>query len=138
MSATPGGAPLTDAYGTPVVTGGSGSDQDIRWVQGYDLSLITDDGVNQTVDAKGAGQIGISTNGTPFYAESYEAAYVVLPIATKTFFFNTALVTSTDMNTFISTGTVPGASDLAQFITCLLYTSPSPRDRQKSRMPSSA
>ena len=25
-----------------------------------------------------------------------------------------------------------------QFINCLLYTSPSPRDRQKSRMPSSA
>src|SRR5665213_479162 len=25
-----------------------------------------------------------------------------------------------------------------QFIICLLYTSPSPRDRQKSRMPSSA
>ena len=28
--------------------------------------------------------------------------------------------------------------DAAQGITCLLYTSPSPRDRQKSRMPSSA
>ena len=26
----------------------------------------------------------------------------------------------------------------AQFMACLLYTSPSPRDRQKSRMPSSA
>ena len=26
----------------------------------------------------------------------------------------------------------------ALFATCLLYTSPSPRDRQKSRMPSSA
>ena len=26
----------------------------------------------------------------------------------------------------------------AQLLTCLLYTSPSPRDRQKSRMPSSA
>ena len=26
----------------------------------------------------------------------------------------------------------------AQYFTCLLYTSPSPRDRQKSRMPSSA
>ena len=25
-----------------------------------------------------------------------------------------------------------------KFIACLLYTSPSPRDRQKSRMPSSA
>ena len=27
---------------------------------------------------------------------------------------------------------------MAQLTTCLLYTSPSPRDRQKSRMPSSA
>ena len=27
---------------------------------------------------------------------------------------------------------------VALFINCLLYTSPSPRDRQKSRMPSSA
>ena len=27
---------------------------------------------------------------------------------------------------------------LGQFCSCLLYTSPSPRDRQKSRMPSSA
>ena len=30
------------------------------------------------------------------------------------------------------------ADDMAIFNTCLLYTSPSPRDRQKSRMPSSA
>ena len=28
--------------------------------------------------------------------------------------------------------------DTIQYNTCLLYTSPSPRDRQKSRMPSSA
>ena len=28
--------------------------------------------------------------------------------------------------------------DLAQYIVCLLYTSPSPRDRTRSRMPSSA
>ena len=28
--------------------------------------------------------------------------------------------------------------EVATFYTCLLYTSPSPRDRQKSRMPSSA
>ena len=27
---------------------------------------------------------------------------------------------------------------LKKIVTCLLYTSPSPRDRQKSRMPSSA
>ena len=29
-------------------------------------------------------------------------------------------------------------SDLTEAAVCLLYTSPSPRDRQKSRMPSSA
>src|SRR5678810_1336072 len=32
----------------------------------------------------------------------------------------------------------PGATNVALNSTCLLYTSPSPRDRQKSRMPSSA
>ena len=31
-----------------------------------------------------------------------------------------------------------GQTSTAQYILCLLYTSPSPRDRQKSRMPSSA
>ena len=36
-------------------------------------------------------------------------------------------------------GTTVGASQLVKSISpCLLYTSPSPRDRQKSRMPSSA
>ena len=31
-----------------------------------------------------------------------------------------------------------GPCEVTQVKTCLLYTSPSPRDRQKSRMPSSA
>ena len=31
-----------------------------------------------------------------------------------------------------------GSGDTQQYMDCLLYTSPSPRDRQKSRMPSSA
>ena len=38
---------------------------------------------------------------------------------------------------FPSIDDLPGTPD-AVFIGCLLYTSPSPRDRQKSRMPSSA
>ena len=33
---------------------------------------------------------------------------------------------------------VPAVDAPTQYIGCLLYTSPSPRDRQKSRMPSSA
>ena len=35
-------------------------------------------------------------------------------------------------------GTDIHASKEGPFMACLLYTSPSPRDRQKSRMPSSA
>ena len=35
-------------------------------------------------------------------------------------------------------GDPSGEIDAAQELSCLLYTSPSPRDRQKSRMPSSA
>src|SRR5665213_1751138 len=35
-------------------------------------------------------------------------------------------------------GSIARALRLNQDLTCLLYTSPSPRDRQKSRMPSSA
>ena len=33
---------------------------------------------------------------------------------------------------------IPASVTLAQGILCLLYTSPSPRDRTRSRMPSSA
>ena len=38
----------------------------------------------------------------------------------------------------ISVQTVAKGVDLEKYNICLLYTSPSPRDRQKSRMPSSA
>ena len=40
------------------------------------------------------------------------------------------------VNIFFSTGKIPIRYPL--YIGCLLYTSPSPRDRQKCRMPSSA
>ena len=42
---------------------------------------------------------------------------------------------------FASTATLEKGGktcDLRKLMACLLYTSPSPRDRQKSRMPSSA
>ena len=41
-----------------------------------------------------------------------------------------------DIASYAFTGTT--ATLEPEFMTCLLYTSPSPRDRQKSRMPSSA
>ena len=42
--------------------------------------------------------------------------------------------------TYMGTGTlmVVGVAVVGKSRDCLLYTSPSPRDRQKSRMPSSA
>ena len=44
------------------------------------------------------------------------------------------VVRSSDILTFVD----PSERLLAQFYNCLLYTSPSPRDSRKSRMPSSA
>ena len=41
-------------------------------------------------------------------------------------------------NLVVATGKTVIAARLAGNTACLLYTSPSPRDRQKSRMPSSA
>ena len=40
--------------------------------------------------------------------------------------------------TRLEAGDVPLEEALEQFKVCLLYTSPSPRDRTRSRMPSSA
>ena len=45
----------------------------------------------------------------------------------------------TDMNIDVFLAWIPGHSGIQyNDMVCLLYTSPSPRDRQKSRMPSSA
>ena len=43
-----------------------------------------------------------------------------------------------DRNNISTNNSVIGGGELNSISTCLLYTSPSPRDRQKSRMPSSA
>ena len=45
---------------------------------------------------------------------------------------------SGSFESYVSLGTSSGATPDGRLSGCLLYTSPSPRDRQKSRMPSSA
>ena len=42
------------------------------------------------------------------------------------------------MNKFLMAGIVAAMAAATSVATCLLYTSPSPRDRTRSRMPSSA
>ena len=47
-------------------------------------------------------------------------------------------IVSQKVLTHLWSGSIEGGILPVFYITCLLYTSPSPRDRQKSRMPSSA
>ena len=54
-------------------------------------------------------------------------------------FFTRNIVIVQDSAGHTGLGEVPGGEKIRQTLEdCLLYTSPSPRDRQKSRMPSSA
>ena len=49
-----------------------------------------------------------------------------------------AIGQNTDIADLISMKTFANGEFCPRFISCLLYTSPSPRDRTRSRMPSSA
>ena len=49
-----------------------------------------------------------------------------------------AMFTGADGNAIVEVPNVPLVVTVSKTRFCLLYTSPSPRDRQKSRMPSSA
>ena len=53
---------------------------------------------------------------------------------------NVIRVTARQTHAFVAIGTAanPTASSADYYIPCLLYTSPSPRDVEESRMPSSA
>ena len=50
---------------------------------------------------------------------------------------STLMLTTIDANA-LGLGTINVQSNLEQPLSCLLYTSPSPRDKRQSRMPSSA
>ena len=80
-------------------------------------------GGNLSVTGTGAGAAGItsaSTSGTAISIDSSNR------------------VTMPNQPLFVATTPILGTSGAAPATSCLLYTSPSPRDRQKSRMPSSA
>ena len=79
-------------------------------------------GANETITAASIRKVAWSTNG------SIQITRNSVPILTL---HNSGSIQFDDLNTTI-------ANNSTQPIVCLLYTSPSPRDRQKSRMPSSA
>ena len=68
--------------------------------------------------------------GTPFLTEDYQFLYFSSNISGNKDIY----VAKVDL----VTNKIEKPKELSRINTCLLYTSPSPRDRQKSRMPSSA
>ena len=73
---------------------------------------------------------GTSTVGT---ATTYRTTYAMKFSGSPGTFTADETITQTNSDSLVATGKV-----IEYDATCLLYTSPSPRDRQKSRMPSSA
>ena len=80
--------------------------------------------------------LGVSYSGTPNGSETL----TVTPVANSIYDFNgNASATNQSNNTTtLQDQTLWVKKALTHDNSCLLYTSPSPRDRQKSRMPSSA
>ena len=76
--------------------------------------------------SNGQSYLGIGTSHK-FYVETGEALFDITPLRETT--------AAGDV-TFAAVGN--GDATIVVSDTCLLYTSPSPRDRQRSRMPSSA
>ena len=83
-------------------------------------STYTDLGIELMATGENAGTWGTKTNANLDLIEQLTGGHLSISIA------GGAQTTALDIDDGALTGT------------CLLYTSPSPRDRQKSRMPSSA
>ena len=56
----------------------------------------------------------------------------------QTQMLNLSTIVNTQLNEFSGTNENPCENETYQLYSCLLYTSPSPRDKRQSRMPSSA
>ena len=84
----------------------------------------------KTVERRSALAALASSLAAPAHAKSYQSGLV--------FEGGAGGLTKTKPNTGVKTATGAVDDERPKTTPCLLYTSPSPRDRQKSRMPSSA
>ena len=145
-------ADLTVANGT--VTGLSSGDGGITWTGTLTPSASTSDTSNLiTLDNTGvtdaAGNAGSGTTDSNNYAIDTARPTATIVVADSTIgvgetsvvtiTFSEAVTGFTLADLSVTNGSLSGLSTSDNITyTCLLYTSPSPRDRQKSRMPSSA
>ena len=77
--------------------------------------------------------ISVNQNSAPFLIKLKPTANILKEVVVEPFDKNGWVEWGEQFKSYFI-----GSTQLAKYCNCLLYTSPSPRDRQKSRMPSSA
>ena len=92
--------------------------------------LLTDS--NFTISVGGSNQFSVGSGGV--CNPSFLSSIIADPDGSVDLFYNDSKKFETTSSGIQTTGTV----NVNGAYTCLLYTSPSPRDRTRSRMPSSA
>ena len=87
-----------------------------------------------------SGNVGVRTSftGSVNTTEMQQGFYTHITSDVQEFSTKEITVALMDMQPKAKDNLTLADLDLEVYYTCLLYTSPSPRDRQKSRMPSSA
>ena len=132
--------------GSLIVSGTTAIDGDLTVSpDGYEVFHVHPSGIDVTGSLTVDSDLRINANmymladKLIYGTASYALSSVEAPYYTLTSSFNTASASFASNITNLQNVTGSYATTGSnQFKSCLLYTSPSPRDRQKSRMPSSA
>ena len=104
----------------------------------FALLTTTERGKAIIVKAQGGHKLVVyGANEEPHTTDAFLALPPVRTVS-GTYKYINAMATPWDYYLYSMIGIVASENNTLLSITCLLYTSPSPRDRQKSRMPSSA
>ena len=141
-------APLIAAGAMMALTSGAQAQQ---LTDGVQTTPFTGDVISLPADANPSGDIGDPTGGTETqinFETGHDISYGAFP-GSRTYSFTEVNILGVNLNSNPASGGNVNAiyescevnllvPESSTGTACLLYTSPSPRDRQKSRMPSSA
>ena len=94
--------------------------------------------LTESITLNGTAQGSTSTLSIPSIAEISKRIVTITTTEASILTFSTAVAPGTYIIADVRYIRLTNLDDTNHITFCLLYTSPSPRDRQKSRMPSSA